>query len=228
MVSWKVQAGYSKQTMRIPSNQPGTPEAGLAAASATVHNHVRQWLERAVLGLNLCPFARPVHENGLLPVRVVWVRDEISLLIILEQELRALNESEAEQVESSLLVHPVVLQSFSDYNSFLDRVDDTVNLLGLNGVIQVASFHPDYQFAGVAADDITNCTNRAPYPMLHLLRESSVGGAVDSLRDPASIPERNQKTLETLGRNGWDQLSSAWKPDRPTDRPTQTTLPPDS
>ena len=120
-----------------------------------------------------------------------------------------LEQTPAEQIDTTLLIHPQVLTDFLDFNDFLDLADEAVALLDLEGEIQIASFHPDYQFAGTAFDDIGNCTNRSPYPTLHLLRESSVERAVAAFPDPDAIVERNLATLENLGAEGWRKLS-AW------------------
>lgn len=166
----------------------------------------RHWLERAVIGLNLCPFAKAAHVNE----RIRWVespaRDEQALLEHLLEELRLLAAADPEQTETTLLIHPHVLNDFLDYNDFLDTVDAAVEALGLAGVLQVASFHPDYRFEGTDADDVGNLTNRSPHPMLHLLREASVARAVAAFPDAGAIYQRNVETLRRLGVNGWHQL----------------------
>ena len=168
--------------------------------------HTRRWLERAVIGLNLCPFAKAVHVRG----QVRWVLSDATtpeaLLETLGEELLRLRDTPAEETDTTLLVHPQVLNHFLDYNDFLDAADALVESLGLEGVLQVASFHPDYQFAGSAPDDVENFTNRAPYPTLHLLREESVSRAVDAFPDPEVIVERNVETLRRLGAEGWREL----------------------
>lgn len=162
----------------------------------------REWIERAVIGLNLCPFAKSVYAGDLVRFVVSEARTEDALLADLEHELRALAEASPEEVETTVLIHPHVLNSFLDYNDFLDVADAAIERLGLTGVVQTASFHPDYQFAGTAADDVTNYTNRSPYPMLHLLREESVERAVDGYPDVDRIPERNIETMRRLGLSG--------------------------
>jgi hypothetical protein len=129
-----------------------------------------------------------------------------ALLEELAYELVRLQQTEPEQVDTTLLIHPQVLTDFLDYNDFLDTADAAVEALGLDGEIQVASFHPDYQFADTAYDDVGNCSNRSPYPMLHLLREASVERAVAAFPDPDVIVERNLETLEKLGIEGWRKL----------------------
>ena len=166
----------------------------------------RAWLERAVIGLNLCPFAKAVVAKR--QVRYVLSDAELpeDLLEELAEELLRLRDTPADEVDTTLLVHPRVLTDFLDYNDFLDRVDALVDALGLEGELQVASFHPEYQFADTDPDDVSNFTNRAPYPTLHLLREDSVARAVEAFPDPDSIVSRNIATLEALGREGWERV----------------------
>jgi hypothetical protein len=175
----------------------------MSAIAATRH-----WLERAVIGLNLCPFAKAVHVKE----QIRWVespaRDAQALLEDLVRELQFLAAADPEAVETTLLIHPHALNDFLDYNDFLDPADAAIEELGLAGVLQVASFHPDYQFAGTAADDVENLSNRSPHPMLHLLREDSIDRAVANFPDAATIYERNIETLRRLGAAGWHRLLS--------------------
>ena len=166
----------------------------------------RRWLERAVIGLNLCPFAKAVHAKGQIRYVLSDAEDPRDLLEQLAEELLLLRDTPAEQTDTTLLIHPQVLADFLDYNDFLGDADALVADLGLDGVIQVASFHPDYQFADTEPDDITNCSNRSPYPTLHLLREDSVSRAVAAYPDPGIIVERNMETLRNLGHSGWRSL----------------------
>ncbi len=165
-----------------------------------------QWLERAVIGLNLCPFARAPYAQGRLRLRVSHARDSDGLLDDLCGELQSLNALSAEECETGLLIHPFVLQGFLDYNDFLDVADAAVSTLGLEGIWQVASFHPRYQFAESPAEAIENFTNRSPYPTLHLLREASVERAMTSMTDTDSIYRNNIDTLQALGIEGWQRL----------------------
>ena len=166
----------------------------------------RHWLERAVIGLNLCPFAKAVHVKE----QIRWVEslaeDPEQLLEDLVRELEFLAAADPAVVETTLLIHPRVLTDFLDYNDFLDVADAAVESLGLAGVLQVASFHPGYQFAGTAPDDVENLSNRSPYPTLHLLREASIARAVQAFPDAEMIYGNNLRTLERLGRAGWDKL----------------------
>lgn len=171
-----------------------------------------QWLERAVIGLNLCPFARAPHVQGRLRLRVSHARDTDALLDELCGELQSLNALSPDECETGLLVHPFVLNDFLDYNDFLDMADAALQTLGLEGEWQVASFHPDYQFADSTPDAIENFSNRSPFPTLHLLRESSIERAMEQMSDTDAIYRRNILTLQQLGRAGWQALWSE-KPD---------------
>ena len=166
----------------------------------------RRWLERAVIGLNLCPFAKAVYVKQQVRFVLSDASTPEALLEELAEELVLLRDTDPDQVDTTLIVHPDVLTDFLDYNDFLDNADAAVEALDLQGVIQVASFHPDYQFAGTMPDDISNYTNRSPYPTLHLLREASIDRAVEAFPDADVIVERNVKTLDALGHAGWAKL----------------------
>ena len=167
----------------------------------------RTWLEKAVIGLNLCPFAKPVKNR--IRYAVSEADSPEALRADLVDELQTLAEADPEEIETTLLIHPRVLSDFLDYNDFLEVADETLEDLDLVGEIQIASFHPRYQFAGTEPDDIENYTNRSPYPMLHLLREASVEAAVDSHPDTHKINERNVETMRALGHEGWRRLGLA-------------------
>ncbi|MGE8280155.1 MAG: DUF1415 domain-containing protein [Stenotrophomonas sp.] len=166
----------------------------------------RNWLEKAVIGLNLCPFAKAVYVKQQVRFVLSDATTPEALLEQLAEELVLLRETPAEQIDTTLIIHPDVLTDFLDYNDFLDNADAAVEALDLQGILQVASFHPQYQFAGAAPDDVSNYTNRAPYPTLHLLREDSVERAVSAFPDPDVIVERNIKTLDQLGVEGWHRV----------------------
>ena len=166
----------------------------------------RRWVERAVIGLNLCPFAKAVYVKQQVRFVLSDASTPEALLEELAEELVLLRDTDPDQVDTTLIVHPDVLTDFLDYNDFLDNADAAVEALDLQGVIQVASFHPDYQFAGTMPDDISNYTNRSPYPTLHLLREASIDRAVEAFPDADVIVERNVKTLDALGHAGWAKL----------------------
>lgn len=182
-----------------------------ADAAADPVAQTRRWLERAVIGLNLCPFAKAVLAKGQVRFVLSRARTPEELLEELSSELVLLEQADPAEIDTTVLIHPQVLTDFLEFNDFLDLADEAVALLDLEGEIQVASFHPDYQFAGTAFDDVGNCTNRSPYPTLHLLRESSVERAVAAFPDPDAIVERNLATMETLGAEGWRELSSSWR-----------------
>ena len=166
----------------------------------------RRWVERAVIGLNLCPFARAVVARGQVRYVLSDATTPEALLETLGEELLHLRGTPASEVDTTLVVHPRVLADFLDYNDFLDEADALVEQLGLEGQLQVASFHPRYRFAGSDEDDVANFTNRSPWPTLHLLREDSVSRAVDAFPDPDAIVDRNIATLRELGHAGWRRL----------------------
>lgn len=185
------------------------PPAALPAASDntdTVVQDTVRWLERAVIDLNLCPFAKGVHTKGQIHYFVSRAADAEGLLQDLARELEALAESAPEQRDTTLLVAPHCLHDFLDFNDFLAVADALLESLDLGGILQIASFHPQFQFAGTAADDVTNCTNRTPYPTLHLLREDSIDRAVAVFPEAETIFERNIEVLEKLGMAGWQAL----------------------
>jgi len=177
---------------------PATPEEIIATT--------KQWLERAVIGLDLCPFARAVHVRDQIRYAVSGAETPEELLAELFEELQALVAADPGEIETTLLIHPKVLADFLDYNDFLELANAAVAELGLEGVIQIASFHPRYRFLGTKPDAIENYTNRSPYPMLHLLREASVERAVAAFPDAAQIFEKNIETLRRLGPEGWRRL----------------------
>jgi hypothetical protein len=166
----------------------------------------RDWVVKAVIGLNLCPFAKAVHVNERIRYAVSDATEPEALLKDLAHELLALNRADPEEVDTTLLIHPGVLGDFLDFNDFLDAADALIDELDLDGILQIADFHPHYQFDGNGPDDIANYSNRSPYPTLHLLREESITRAVDAMPDTAAIFEGNLDTLERLGLDGWKAL----------------------
>jgi uncharacterized protein len=179
--------------------------AGLVSAAQALAD-TQRWLERAVIGLNLCPFAKAVHVRGQIHCAVYLPEEEGGLLDMLLDEARALAACSASERETTLLVVPNTLADFLDFNDFTGRAERRLARAGFEGEFQLASFHPRFQFAGSEADDITNATNRAPHPTLHLLREDSVSRAVEAFPDAAAIFERNMQILEQLGPEGWAAL----------------------
>ncbi len=163
----------------------------------------RHWLARAVIGLNLCPFAKSVYVKEQVRYAISESTTLEDALAELETELRALDAADPQQVDTTLLIFPHAFADFVDYNDALFFADRLVRQLKLDGVLQIASFHPQYRFEGSEAEDIENYTNRAPYPILHLLREDSIARAVDAFPDASAIYERNQETLRRLGHDGW-------------------------
>lgn len=168
--------------------------------SDTIIAATRAWLEQIVIGLNLCPFAKAVYVKQQVRFVVSSARNSDVLLQDLERELKFLAETDPATTDTTLLIHPGVLTDFLDYNNFLDVCDSVIEELELDSILQVASFHPHYQFADTQFDDIGNYTNRSPYPMLHLLREDSVTRAIETFPDVESIYARNIATLQTLGK----------------------------
>ncbi len=166
----------------------------------------KKWLERAVIGLRLCPFAANVFLRDQIRYRVSTHESTTGLLEDLSCELQLLRDADPQRCETSLLIHPHVLSDFSDYNEFLNEADATVLALGLTGELQIASFHPAYRFAGCAPDAIENYSNRSPYPMLHLLREASLTHAVATFPGIKDIGCNNISTLRRLGKAGWQRL----------------------
>ena len=180
--------------------------ADAAEAPDDIAAATRVWLEKAVIGLKLCPFASTVHVKQQIRYAVSLAETPEHLLGDLVEELRLLADADPAEIDTTLLIHPGVLTDFLDYNDFLDVADAAVEDIGLAGEIQVASFHPRYQFADCEPDDIGNYTNRSPYPTLHLLRELSVERAVAAHPDAADIFDRNIETLRRLGHDGWRSL----------------------
>jgi len=168
---------------------------------------VRRWVESLVVGLNLCPFAKREWVKNRVRCSVTEATTEEQLLVDLQAELELLNRDDA--IETTLLVHPRVLKEFCDYNEFLNCADSLLAQMRLNGVYQIASFHPDYQFGGTEPDDVENHTNRSPYPLLHLIREESLERAISNYPDSDQIPERNIELLNSLGRDKMRALLQA-------------------
>ena len=178
----------------------------MKAPAETVVRDTRDWLERAVIGLNLCPFAKAVHVKGQVHYAVSGATHPRQVLDDLAAELDGLLAQDPAVRETTLLIVPGCLHNFLDFNDFLAQADRLLRKRRLQGVVQLASFHPGYQFAGTEADDVTNFTNRSPYPTLHLLRETSIDRAVEAIAQPEAIFEANMKTLRSLGPEGWDAL----------------------
>lgn len=170
----------------------------------------RNWIEKAVIGLNLCPFAKAVHVHQRIRYCVSEAKTTADLIEDLTRELHALHTADPNDCETTLLIHPYVLTDFLDYSFFLPTAEARISKLGYGAEFQLASFHPQYQFGDAEPDDIENYTNRAPYPTLHLLRETSIERAVAAFPDAADIYEKNMETLRGLGHAGWQRL---WRDD---------------
>lgn len=172
----------------------------------TVSEHTKQWLEKAVIGLNLCPFAKAPHVKNLVRIVVSEARHLDGFLEDLDRELQLLGNTPASELETTLLVHPTLFPDFETFNQMLEIADDAVVENELEGIVQIAPFHPDFQFEGTEADDISNYTNRSPYPTLHLIREDSIAKAAEAFPDVSAIFDRNIALLEKMGHEGWDKL----------------------
>lgn len=191
----------------MPKKAPPPPD------DATVIAETRAWVDRVVIGLNLCPFARAVQVKNRVRYAVSHASVAQGLLMDLCDELQLLAAADPELTDTTVLVHPRVLADFDDYNDFLGIAEAAVAELGLEGELQIASFHPDYRFDGTDADDIGNATNRSPWPTLQLLREASLDKAVAAFPDPEAIYENNIRTLESLGNERWAELMAACRHD---------------
>ena len=176
------------------------------ASDSVVLSATQTWLEKAVIGLNLCPFANSVHVKKQIRYAVSDAENARDLHSDLLRELTFLLNTDPEAVETTLLIHPGVLTDFLDFNDFLDVADALLEELNADGILQIARFHPDYQFAGSTPDDIENYTNRSPYPTLHLIREESIDRAVDAFDDTDDIYHKNMETLNKMGLDGWRKL----------------------
>jgi uncharacterized protein len=166
----------------------------------------RHWLEKAVIGLNLCPFAKSVYVKNQVRLVVSQARHADDLLEELDRELNLLMATPAAEIDTTLLIHPTLFDDFLDFNDFMEIAEGVPGEHELEGVVQLASFHPKFQFDGTEPDDIGNYTNRAPFAMLHLLREESIARAVEAFPQAEAIFEENIKTLEKLGHSGWQAL----------------------
>jgi len=178
---------------------------------AQVVADTQAWLDKAVIGLNLCPFAKAVVAKQQVRMVVCMDSQPEQVSQMLQQEMQLLVDTDAAVLDTTLLIAPHLLPDFLDFNEFLFDCDSVLLSMELEGVLQIADFHPRYQFAGTESDDISNFTNRAPYPTLHLLREESIDKAVEAFPDASLIYERNMQVLEELGREGWEGLATTAK-----------------
>jgi hypothetical protein len=162
----------------------------------------RNWVEKAVIGLNLCPFAKSVYVKNQVRIVVSEARHLDAFLEQLDSELDLLVATDPAEIDTTLLIHPELLPDFMEFNDFMQIAEEAVTEHDLEGVIQIASFHPAFQFADTEPDDISNYTNRSPYPTIHLIREASIARAVESMPDTDAIYERNIETMKSLGHEG--------------------------
>ena len=193
------------------SAAPASPTHHPSEAQALAET--RAWVDHAVIGLNLCPFAKAPQVRGQVRYVVSAATDPAALLSDLINELEKLAEANPERIETTLLIHPQALGDFAEYTDFVAVAEDTVAELDLEGILQVASFHPDYQFEGTEPDDIENATNRSPYPTLHLIREASIDRAVAAFPEAEAIFEVNIETMQKLGTAGWAALQQKCRSD---------------
>lgn len=175
-------------------------------AAGEVADEVRAWVDRAVIGLNLCPFAKAVQVKDQVRYAVSDAEDAEGVLQDLEEELLLLSQADPEVIDTTLLILPEALPDFYDFNDFEEITERLLKRMRLVGELQVATFHPLFQFAETEPDDIENYTNRSPYPILHLLREDSIDRAVEAFPDASEIYEKNIETLRALGHEGWARL----------------------
>lgn len=178
----------------------------MPASADLATRDTQRWLERAVIGLNLCPFAKAVHVKGQVHYAVCNASSPEQVLDDLALELDALAAAAPEARETTLLIVPHCLNDFIAFAAFMPRAERLVRKRGLEGTIQLASFHPDYEFADAGPHDIANFTNRAPYPTIHLLREAGIERAVQAFPDAGDIYETNMRTMRALGSEGWAAL----------------------
>jgi hypothetical protein len=201
--AYRLPAWLKATNMKIETTNMDAADDAFAQEAIATTQH---WIEAAVIGLNLCPFAKAVYVKQQIRYVVSQARSPEALQQDLVAELRYLHAVDPDETDTTLLIHPWVLNRFLDYNDFLDIADASVEAAELAGEIQIASFHPQYQFADAGPDDIENYTNRSPYPMLHLLREASIDRAVEAFPDASKIFEKNMETMRQLGLEGWKLL----------------------
>jgi hypothetical protein len=187
-------------------SQQATPSTAAAPSDEQVIADMRHWLEQAVIGLNLCPFAKAVYVKNQVRMVVSHARNLDGLLDDLDRELALLQSTPASEVDTTLLIHPTLLPDFETFNDLVGIAEEVVAEHELEGVVQVAAFHPQFVFDGEAPDDMSHCTNRAPYPTLHLLREDSLSQAIDAFGDTDAIYQNNMQRLRQLGLEGWKKL----------------------
>lgn len=185
------------------------PTSELKPSRAEVEGKTLGWIKEFVVGLNLCPFARPLVASDALRVTVCEASDDEGVAGALLDEIELIQEASEAEIATTLVVLTNALQRFDDYLAFLDGAQQLLEEMDLLGVLQLASFHPDYQFAGEPIEAASHFTNRAPFPMIHVLREDMVTRALETYPNPEQIPERNSQKLEDLGRERLQQMLTA-------------------
>lgn len=203
---WAHQAPQGQRPQDPPADAAWLTDPGHAEPLRLALGDTLDWLERAVIGLNLCPFAKSVHVKGQVRTVASMTADPVEVMEHIKRELQWLASQPAEQLDTTLLVFPCALPDFLDFNDWLDPADQILHQLGLEGELQIASFHPKFQFAETSVHDISNYTNRAPYPTLHLIREESLDRAVEAFPEAEAIFEANIEKLEDMGLEGWKAL----------------------
>lgn len=168
--------------------------------------NTKNWVEKVVIGLNLCPFVKPVFAKNQLKFVLSEAKNPQELTEDLVKELVFLSGIEGDDTETTVLIHPFILQDFGHYIDYLEFANDVIYEMNLEGIFQIASFHPDYQFAGTTKEDLENYTNRSPYPMLHILREDTIEKAVKTYPNVEEIPLNNIKKVKELGKGFFDKI----------------------
>lgn len=193
----------------MPPESEGDPVSVLKPGRAEVERKTLAWVKDFVVGFNLCPFARPLLASEALRVTVCEANDDEGVAAALLNEIQLIQKASESEVATTLVVFPNALQGFDGYLAFLHGAQQLLEEMGLLGVLQLASFHPDYQFAGEPIESASHFTNRAPFPMIHLLREEMVTRALETYPNPEQIPERNIQKLEDLGLERLQQILTA-------------------
>ena len=193
----------------MPPESEGDPVSVLKPARAEVERKTLGWVKDFVVGLNLCPFARPLLASDALRLTVCEATEDGIVAGALLDEIELIQKMSEAEIATTLVVFPNALQRFDDYLVFLEGAQQLIEEMGLLGVLQLASFHPDYQFAGEPIESASHFTNRAPFPMIHLLREDMVTRALETYPNPELIPERNIQKLEDLGLERLQQMLTA-------------------
>ncbi len=182
-----------------------------SAKTQLVIQQSKAWLEQVVLAYELCPFARKPYDLEQIRLIATPSRSLSELLQLVAEECQLLVTTPSDEIETSLIILESALVDFRDYWSFVGEVENQIYTTGLEGILQVASFHPNYLFGGSTAKDPANFTNRSPFPMLHLLREDSLSAALAHHKAPEQIPERNIALMREKGIQHWQQLLSSIK-----------------